>query len=79
MADMTAIEASCSQCGGIEFDDGFIEDAGESSHGFARWIPGPLERGIFGGAFRFGKPRYIIKAQRCTICSKLTLYVTDQV
>ena len=54
---MTQIETNCSQCGGIEFEDGFVEDTGQGSSGYLRWIPGALERGIFGGAVRLGKPR----------------------
>ena len=48
---------------------------GQNSQGFARWIPGPLERGIFGGAKRLGKRRHRILAYRCTSCQHLALYV----
>lgn len=72
---MAQIETSCSACGGIEFEDGFAEDAGNSL-GNLRWIPGPLKKGIFGGAARMGKPRWDILAQRCRACDHLELYVT---
>lgn len=65
----------CTQCGSDHFQPGFIEDNGEGSKGFARWIEGRLERGIFGGAKRMGKPRWTIDAYRCTQCSHLELYV----
>ena len=38
----------CSWCGASNFEPGFIEDSGQSSRGFARWIVGDLEKGIFG-------------------------------
>ncbi|KAB2347044.1 hypothetical protein F8566_21770 [Actinomadura rudentiformis] len=55
-------------------EPGFIEDAGESSKGFARWIAGPLERGAFGGAKRFGKERWQVDAFRCRQCAHLELF-----
>ncbi|WP_199921627.1 hypothetical protein [Intrasporangium calvum] len=75
---MARIEANCSQCGGVEFEDGFIEDNGQGSQGHARWISGPLQRGPFGGAFRFGAPRWIVDAIRCTHCNHLELYADDR-
>ena len=74
---MAEIETNCSQCGGIEFEDGFVEDTGQGSSGYLRWIPGALERGIFGGAVRLGKPRRSIAAMRCQTCNHLELYVSE--
>ncbi|WP_324189266.1 hypothetical protein [Nocardia otitidiscaviarum] len=65
----------CTSCGHHELEPGFLEDAGESSRGYARWIPGPLEFGLFGGARRFGKRRFPVTAHRCTCCSHLELFV----
>jgi hypothetical protein len=65
----------CTACGGTELEPGFLEDAGENSRGFLRWIPGPLERGMFGGARRMGKPRHEVATLRCQNCSHLELYV----
>ena len=45
----------CSACQAVGLEPGFVEDTGESSRGYLRWIPGPLEKGIFGGAARMGK------------------------
>ncbi len=75
---MARIEANCSQCGGLEFEDGFIEDNGQGSQGYARWIAGPLARGLFGGAFRFGAQRWVVDALRCTTCNHLELYAAEE-
>ncbi|MFE3450371.1 hypothetical protein ACFXJ8_15705 [Nonomuraea sp. NPDC059194] len=64
----------CTQCDGADLEPGFVEDAGEHSQGYARWIRGPLERGLFGGARRLGKTRWIIDAYRCVGCSHLELF-----
>ncbi|HQF04715.1 MAG TPA: hypothetical protein PK868_12020 [Phycicoccus sp.] len=65
---------SCSWCGEQQFEAGFIEDTGQSSQGAARWIPGALERGFFGGAVRFGKERIDIQGFRCIVCGHLELF-----
>jgi hypothetical protein len=70
---------TCTQCGLIGLETGFIEDSGEGSRGYARWIPGPIERGIFGGARRMGKPRWQINAYRCPRCGHLELFATSPV
>lgn len=72
--------SACPSCGTVTtFEPGFIEDAGESSQGYARWIPGPLERGVFGGAKRMGKQRFAIETVRCPHCGYLTLFARDPV
>lgn len=71
-------EPSCSACGAESLEPGFVEDAGESSQGYARWIPGPLERGLFGGARRLGKQRFMIEAHRCARCGFLMLFARSQ-
>ncbi|HST83686.1 MAG TPA: hypothetical protein VLL08_18280 [Kineosporiaceae bacterium] len=70
---------TCTQCGCEQLDEGFIEDAGEASKGFARWIAGPLERGVFGGAKRLGRLRREIAAFRCRQCGHLELYARAEV
>lgn len=70
---------ACPACGGEAFDPGFVEDAGESSAGYARWIPGALELGIFGGAKKWGRSRYAIEAERCSACGHLMLFARTQV
>jgi predicted RNA-binding Zn-ribbon protein involved in translation (DUF1610 family) len=69
----------CTYCGTVGLMDGFIEDAGESSRGYARWIEGALERGPFGGAKRMGRPRRQIEAFRCPQCGHLELFATGEV
>ncbi|GAA3475187.1 hypothetical protein [Nonomuraea roseola] len=64
----------CTQCDSADLEPGFIEDSGEHSQGYARWIKGPLERGLFGGARRMGKTRWIVDAFRCVECSHLELF-----
>lgn len=75
----TPPQPSCPACGSETFHPGFIEDAGEASQGYARWIPGPLERGIFGGARRMGKQRFMIEADRCERCGYLMMFARSQV
>lgn len=69
----------CTACRSESLEQGFIEDNGEGSAGFTRWIPGALERGLFGGARRMGRPRFEIVAFRCQRCHHLDLYVGPQV
>ena len=68
----------CTQCGNPNLDDGFVEDSGQNTRGFARWIAGPLELGPFGGAKRLGRRRHPILAFRCTECGHLELFVDRQ-
>ncbi|WUX12583.1 hypothetical protein OG207_04175 [Streptomyces sp. NBC_01439] len=69
----------CTYCGGVGLEPGFVEDAGEGARGYARWIAGALERGLFGGAKRLGKPRRRIEAYRCPHCAHLELFATEPV
>ncbi|WP_326813967.1 MULTISPECIES: hypothetical protein [unclassified Streptomyces] len=64
----------CTHCGTVGLEPGFVEDAGQHSRGFARWIQGALERGPFGGAKRMGKPAWQIDAYRCPNCAHLELF-----
>jgi hypothetical protein len=66
---------TCSQCRSGGLEPGFVEDSGEGSRGYARWIAGPLRRGILGGAKRMGRPRLQIDAYRCPNCGHLELFV----
>lgn len=70
---------TCPACGGESFEPGFVEDAGEASQGYARWIPGPLQRGLFGGAKKYGKARFAIEADRCSACHHLMLFARQQI
>jgi ribosomal protein L37E len=68
----------CTQCGNQSLDEGFVEDSGQSSRGFAKWVAGPLERGPFGGAKLMGKSRLAISAFRCQRCGHLELFASGQ-
>jgi predicted nucleic-acid-binding Zn-ribbon protein len=70
---------TCTQCGNQALEDGFIEDMGQASQGYARWVAGPLKRGVFGGARRLGRLRREILAFRCRECGHLELYGGDQI
>lgn len=70
---------SCSSCGNETLEPGFLMDAGQSSQGAVRWVQGTLERGIFGGAKLWGRPKTEVETWRCTSCSKLELYAADPV
>ncbi|MEU7062535.1 hypothetical protein ACIA6C_18130 [Streptomyces sp. NPDC051578] len=67
----------CTFCGAGDLEPGFAEDAGQSAPGYTRWIAGPLERGLFGGAKLMGRPRRQIDAWRCRTCGHLELFATN--
>jgi hypothetical protein len=69
----------CTQCGCVGLEPGYVEDAGQHSRGYSRWIGGPLERGVFGGARRFGKQRWQIEAFRRPECAHLELFAATPV
>lgn len=71
-------DPQCSACQSVALDQGFVEGSGESSRGYARWIAGSLEKGLFGGAKRMGRPKRTITAYRCTVCGHLDLYAADR-
>lgn len=65
----------CTACQSVALEPGFIEDSGEHSRGYGRWVAGALATGIFGGAKLMGRPKHAITALRCTVCGHLELYV----
>ncbi|MGW0177998.1 hypothetical protein [Nocardia sp. NPDC003345] len=67
-------EARCTWCAGTELEAGFLEDRGEGAGGHVRWVQGALERGIFGGAKRFGRPRRAVDVYRCVRCGHLEMF-----
>lgn len=72
-------ELTCSACGATGLAPGFIEDMGQGSQGYARWIEGPLERGVFGGASRFMRQRWEVEAWRCPNCAHLELFAPREI
>jgi uncharacterized protein (DUF983 family) len=69
----------CTQCGAGDLEQGFVEDGGEGSKGYARWIPGQLRRGPLGNARKVGMPRWQVDAFRCPQCGHLELFATAQI
>ena len=69
----------CTHCGEEGLEPGFIMDQGEHSRGFARWVEGALERGVFGGARLMGRPKWQIDAYRCRSCHHLELFARHPV
>jgi hypothetical protein len=64
----------CGQCGNVGLEPGFIEDAGEHSRGYARWVEGALQRGPLGNARRMGRAKWQVDAYRCPGCGHLELF-----
>jgi hypothetical protein len=69
----------CTYCGAIDLEPGFISDSGQSSPGYARWIQGALERGIFGGAKLIKRPKWQIEVFRCPRCAHLEMFAASRV
>ncbi len=66
---------TCSACGAESLEPGFLDDSSDA--GYARWIPGALERGVFGTAKKFRKERWIVEAWRCGKCQHLELFARE--
>jgi hypothetical protein len=69
----------CTQCEATGLESGFIEDTGKVAKGYARWIPGAVEKGFMGAAKVSGKPRWQVQALRCPSCAHLELFASEQV
>ena len=65
----------CTACQSVAVEPGFLEDRGQGSQGYGRWIAGPLETGIFGSAKKFGSSASPVLGFRCSTCGHLDLYV----
>jgi hypothetical protein len=77
VVDTSPSPTRCTHCGAEELELGFIEDRGQHSGGYGRWVQGSLELGVFGGARRMGRQRRPIEAYRCSRCSHLELFASD--
>ncbi len=66
---------TCPACGAGDLEVGYLEDQGDSSLGFLRWIAGPLVLGRVGRA-KVDRHRQIwrVTALRCPSCRHLSLY-----
>ncbi|WP_197093966.1 hypothetical protein [Nonomuraea sp. SBT364] len=67
-------DIKCTHCGTMGLQAGFVRDSGQSAMGFASWVEGELERGIFGGAKLMGRQKWEIDAYRCPSCHHLELF-----
>lgn len=61
----------CPSCGGVDFEDGFVETLGQNG---VRWMSGPIKLNLFGGARKSKSTHYAILARACTACGRLDLY-----
>lgn len=68
----------CTRCGFAPLEPGFVMDAGQNAQGYAQWVPGPMESGLFGGAKLWGKARFQVDAWHCPQCHHLDLFVGKQ-
>jgi hypothetical protein len=72
------IDGRCTYCGNMGLEPGWVTDLGQGAKRYAMWIPGPLERGLMGGAKLWNRPRMKIDAYRCPRCGHLELFVTGE-
>jgi len=67
----------CPACGHRGLEPGYLEDQGDSSMGFIRWIAGPIVLGRVGRAkVDRHRERFRVEALRCPACRHLSLYTT---
>jgi hypothetical protein len=70
-----ALGANCRWCKKGTLDPGYLEDQGERSTGFVRWVAGILSLGILGNAKGLGTAaKFSVKAYRCDHCGHLELF-----
>lgn len=67
-------DIKCTHCGSGDLAQGFLDDGGQASKGYTRWIAGALELNMLGYAKRSGKPRCQIDAYRCPQCAHLEFF-----
>lgn len=67
--------STCTACGAQGLlDEGWLEDTGESSRGYVRWVEGARDTGFFGGFSAMGASRILVRAFRCRECNHLELF-----
>ena len=72
-------DGKCSQCGNEGLEPGFLSDAQAQTPGFAVWVDGELEQGVFGGVKLWGRPKFQVDAYRCPNCSHLELFTSYEI
>ncbi|GGO57077.1 hypothetical protein H181DRAFT_04144 [Streptomyces sp. WMMB 714] len=65
----------CPGCGGVEFEDGFVETLGQNG---VRWMSGPVKLNVFGGARKSRSVHHTILARACVACRRLEFYVGER-
>jgi hypothetical protein len=65
---------TCSRCGAADLETGYVSDFGQGASGFANWIAGPIDLGVFGVAKSRRRPRVAVVAYRCPQCWHLDLF-----
>ncbi|TQL79464.1 hypothetical protein FB566_5072 [Stackebrandtia endophytica] len=74
MGRVADMNVKCSGCGSSAMTEGFLDDSGQNSRGYTRWITGALATGVFGGAKQRGREKLPITGMRCEVCGLLSLY-----
>lgn len=69
--------ASCSKCSG-DMERGFILDNAGGVGLPDRWMKGPLESSIWGGAKVFRKVKLVVETYRCVQCGFLESYAITE-
>jgi hypothetical protein len=71
-------DKKCTYCGATGLEPGFIQDSGQGSQGYTRWVEGALERGPFGGAKVMGRPKWRVEVFRCGQCAHLEMFAPER-
>lgn len=61
----------CPACGAGECEEGFIDEVGS---GAVRWLEGPVEYTAMGNTKSSGTRQRIVRALRCTACTRLEIF-----
>lgn len=67
--------STCTACGSQGLlDEGYLDDTGESSRGYVRWVEGARDTSFLGGFASIGSTRLLVRAFRCRECNHLELF-----
>jgi len=68
----------CTCCGAVGLEQGFIEDNAPAGRGDARWVAGPIERGVLGRAKTARRLHLQLDVFRCPQCGHLEMFATHE-